>query len=53
VAAWLLHTEIMREHLLVTTGPAGDLSWYLEEMPEPPVPTLEALAVHWWPLDPS
>ncbi|MCO6008659.1 aminoglycoside 3'-phosphotransferase/choline kinase family protein [Actinoallomurus purpureus] len=116
----LLHTEVMREHLLVAPGPDGgwslsglydfepammgdreyefvsvglfvsrgdprflrhlltaygysgdrldatlqrrllayallhrysDLSWYLEEMPEPPVPKLDALAARWWPLD--
>ncbi len=112
----LLHTEVMREHLLATAGPEGwslsglydfepammgaaeyefaavglfvsrgdarflrrtltayglpcdrldeglgrrllayallhrysDLSWYLEELPAPPEPTLEALAAHWW-----
>jgi hygromycin-B 7''-O-kinase len=31
----------------------SDLSWYLEEMPEPPLPTLDALAEHWWPVDAS
>jgi hygromycin-B 7''-O-kinase len=118
----LLHTEVMREHLLATSGPAGgwslsglydfepammgdpeyefvavgvfvsrgdarflrrlltaygypddrldaalqrrllaytllhrysDLSWYLEEMPAPPAPTLDALAARWWPLNAS
>jgi hygromycin-B 7''-O-kinase len=29
----------------------SDLSWYLEEMPEPPVPTLDALAARWWSLE--
>lgn len=115
----LLHTEVMREHLLVTRGPIGwslsglydfepammgdrdyefasvgvfvargdarflrrlltayghpddrlgpalqrrllaytllhrysDLTWYLEEMPAPPEPTLDALAARWWALD--
>ncbi|GAA4636035.1 aminoglycoside 3'-phosphotransferase/choline kinase family protein [Actinoallomurus vinaceus] len=117
----LLHTEVMREHLLVVPGPDGgwslsglydfepammgdreyefvsvglfvsrgdarflrrlltaygygdrldaalqrrllaytllhrysDLSWYLEELPDPPVPTLDALAARWWSLDTS
>jgi hygromycin-B 7''-O-kinase len=114
----LLHTEVMREHLLVAGGPGGwslsglydfepamtgareyefasvglfvsrgdarflrhlltaygyppdrldrelqrrllaytllhrysDLAWYLEELPAPPVATLDALAAHWWSL---
>jgi hygromycin-B 7''-O-kinase len=113
----LLHTEVMREHLLAAPAPAGgwalsglydfepammgereyefvaaglfvargdarflrrlltayghrldgalprrllayallhrysDLPWYLEEMPAPPEPTLDALAACWWALD--
>jgi hygromycin-B 7''-O-kinase len=30
----------------------SDLSWYLEEMPAPPAPTLDALAVLWRAFDP-
>jgi hygromycin-B 7''-O-kinase len=28
----------------------SDLPWYLEQLPAPPMPTLEALAAHWWRL---
>src|SRR6266536_2890748 len=28
----------------------SDLRWYLEQLPPPPVPTLDALAAHWWRL---
>jgi hygromycin-B 7''-O-kinase len=28
----------------------SDLAWYLEELPAPPVATLDALAAHWWSL---
>jgi hygromycin-B 7''-O-kinase len=68
----LLHTEVMREHLLVTPHTDGwslsglvdfesamrgareyefaDLRWWLEQLPPPPVPTLDALAAQWWRL---
>jgi hygromycin-B 7''-O-kinase len=28
----------------------SDLRWYLEQLPAPPVPTLDALAANWWRL---
>jgi hygromycin-B 7''-O-kinase len=28
----------------------SDLPWYLEQLPAPPAPTLDALAAHWWRL---
>jgi hygromycin-B 7''-O-kinase len=28
----------------------SDLAWYLDLLPAPPVPTLDALAAHWWRL---
>jgi hygromycin-B 7''-O-kinase len=28
----------------------SDLPWYLKQLPPPPVPTLDALAAHWWRL---
>jgi hygromycin-B 7''-O-kinase len=28
----------------------SDLPWWLEQLPPPPVPTLDALAAHWWRL---
>jgi hygromycin-B 7''-O-kinase len=28
----------------------SDLRWWLEQLPPPPVPTLDALAAHWWRL---
>jgi hygromycin-B 7''-O-kinase len=26
----------------------SDLPWWLEQLPLPPAPTLDALATHWW-----
>jgi hygromycin-B 7''-O-kinase len=28
----------------------SDLPWYLQQLPPPPAPTLDALAAHWWRL---
>ncbi len=50
----LLHTEVMREHLLVSEGPAGawprysDLRWWMLRLPEASRSTLDALADLWF-----